>query len=568
MKINALELIDFYKSGHYRQYPKGTELVYSNFTPRSDRLFAHKSDMWDHKVVFVGLQGTIQWLLIDLWNETFFNRPKDEVVGEYIDLMNECLGVGAVTKDHIEALHDLGYLPIRIKAIKEGSRVDVGVPVFTVVNTKPEFYWVTNYLEDMLSAESWKTINNATTAYEYRRLLDKYAEITGSPKEFVPWQGHDFSFRGLSGCYDAAHSGIGHLFPFFGTDTIPAIRHIKNYYGGKNTFVGGSVAATEHSVMCASGKEDELETFRRLIEDVYPSGIVSIVSDTWNFWNVVGTNNSIAVQLKDKILNRQPDALGNAKVVFRPDSGDPVEVVCGIQIRETASAEWAADILLDSVSQNTDHGECGVEEETGIFKINNEYRKITIRIDWNRYDKQYYYIDGSRIIENVQIDLTDQQKGAIECLWDTFGGTINEKGYKVLNPRVGLIYGDSITLERATQILKRLEEKGFASCNIVFGIGSYTYNYSTRDSLGFAMKATFAKVNGIESAIFKDPITDSGTKKSAKGLLRVENKDGKFVLLDNQTWEGESGGELETVFEDGKLVRFQSIDEIRKILLG
>lgn len=475
MKINALELIDFYKSGHYRQYPENTQLVYSNFTPRSDRLFAHKGKDWDSKVVFVGLQGVVQWLLIDLWNDTFFNVPKEQAVGSYIDLMTESLGVGAVTPDHISALYDLGYLPIRIKAIREGYRVNIGVPVFTVVSTNENFSWVTNYLEDMLSAECWKTITNATTAYEYRRLLDRFTEKTGSPKEFINFQCHDFSMRGLSGVSDAAQSGIGHLISFLGTDTVPAIRYLKNYYFGNDTFIGGSVAATEHSVMCASGKESEVETFRRLVEDVYPSGIVSIVSDTWDFWNVVGTKNSISVQLKDKILNRTPDALGNAKVVFRPDSGDPVEIVCGIQIKSEEYEEDAAWELVTQTVSETEHGECGDCEATGVFKIGDEYREITVEIDWDRYDKQYYYQEGHRIKSNVLVELSDPQKGAIECLWETFGGTINEKGYKVLNPRVGLIYGDSITLDRATQILTRLEEKGFASCNIVFGVGSFTY---------------------------------------------------------------------------------------------
>lgn len=104
----------------------------------------------------------------------------------------------------------------------------------------------------------------------------------------------------------------------------------------------------------------------------------------------------------------------------------------------------------------------------------------------------------------------------MECLWQIFGGTTTDKGFKVLNERVGLIYGDSITLERASNILQQLEAKGFASNNVVFGIGSYTYNYLTRDTFGFAVKATWGQVNGQARELFKDPITDSGVKNLPK----------------------------------------------------
>lgn len=511
MKLKAIELIDFYKSGHIFQYPKGTTAVYSNFTPRSDRLAAHVSQAWDHKVVFVGLQGVIQWLLIDLFNDTFFKVPKEEAVGSYQELMDECLGAGAVPVDHIAALHDLGYLPVRIKAIPEGSRVNMGVPVYTIVNTKPEFFWLTNYLETMLSAESWKVITNATVAYEYRRLLEHYAELTGAPMAFVDWQGHDFSMRGMGGVYDAAQNGSGHSASFLGTDTVPVVRYLKQYYGA--TFVGGSVPATEHSVMCMGGNETEVETFRRLIEDVYPSGIVSIVSDTWDFWKVI---TDYAVQLKDKILARTPNALGMAKVVFRPDSGDPVKILTGYTSNEAVLAE----------------------------------------------NGRYYELDPMGVVSSNELSEAEV-KGAVECLWDIFGGTTTEKGFKVLHERVGLIYGDSITLDRAKQIMERLAAKGFASCNCVFGIGSYTYQYNTRDTYGMAMKATWGVVDGVARELFKDPVTDNGTKKSARGLLRVEKEGNNFKLYDQQTHEQEVQGALETVFENGKLVKFQKWDDIK-----
>jgi nicotinamide phosphoribosyltransferase len=489
MQINPLTAIDFYKADHRRQYPKGTEYVYSNFTPRSSR-HAPVLDDFEGKVVCFGLQGFIKDFLIDCWNDNFFKRPKAVVVADYTRRMDSSLGVGAIPVDHIAELHDLGYLPLRIKALPEGSRVPIRVPMVTVINTDPRFYWLTNYLETCMSAEMWKSCATATIAYEYRRILDRYTELTGSDPGFVPVQAHDFSFRGMSGIHDAAQSGVGHLTSFIGTDTVIAIDYAEQFYGATG-LIGVSVPATEHSVMCMGTKSDEIGTFRRLIAELYPSGIVSIVSDTWDFWQVI---TEFALELKDDILARTPNEAGLCKVVFRPDSGDPVEIICG---DPNAPADSPA------------------------------------------------------------------YKGAVECLYDIFGGEVTAKGYKLLNTKVGLIYGDSITLARAKDILSRLEAKGFAAGNIVLGVGSYTYQFLTRDSFGFAMKATWGQVDGEARSIFKDPVTDDGQKKSAKGLLRIERNETGYVLFDEQTQEQEAGGELKTVFEDGKLLVDVTLDQVR-----
>lgn len=263
MKIFAPHATDFYKVSHRGMYSKNTTLIYSNFTPRSDK-HANVLPDFDHKVVHFGLQGICQWLLIDLWNETFFNQPKEKVVARYKRRMDIALGVGSVPIEHIEALHDLGYLPVCIKSLPEGSRVNMRIPPWTIQNTLPDkfpFFWVTNYLETQLSAECWKTMTTATTAYEYRRLLDGYAEETGAPAAFVGWQGHDFSMRGMSGIQDATQSGAAHLTSFLGTDTITALDYLEDYYQGEETFLGGSVPATEHSVSCVNifTIEEELE---------------------------------------------------------------------------------------------------------------------------------------------------------------------------------------------------------------------------------------------------------------------------------------------------------------------
>ncbi len=495
MKVRALHCIDFYKADHRRQYPEGTEEVYSNFTARSAKYAPVLSD-FDNKVVIFGIQGFVKSFLIDLWNETFFRRPRSEVVAEYKRRMDTSLGEGAIPVDHIKALHDLGYLPISVKALPEGSRVNIRVPFLTITNTLPGFFWVTNMLETAISAELWKSCTAATIAFEYKRLLTRFADMTCDDRSFVPVQAHDFSFRGMGGIYDAASHQAAHLTSFIGTDTVPAIDYLEDYYNADSTkeVIGVSVPATEHSVMCMGEKESEIETFRRLITQLYPTGIVSIVSDTWDFWKVI---TEYAVELKDEILNRGVNALGLSRVVFRPDSGDPVKIICG-------------DLSAP---------------------------------------------EGS-----------PQFKGAVECLWDVFGGSVNSKGFLELNPRVGLIYGDSITLDRAEKILARLLEKGFASNNVVFGVGSYTYQHVTRDSFGFAIKATFGVVNGQDREIFKDPATDDGQKKSAHGLLRVEKEGNDYLLLDRQDDRGENSGELRVVFFNGLPMGYTTLHEIRQRL--
>lgn len=493
--INPMCLIDGYKADHRRQYPIGTEFVYSNFTPRQSRIDGV------NKVVFFGLQYFIKEYLIDRWNTGFFNKPKAEVINEYKRRMDNYLGKNSIPCEHIAELHDLGYLPIQIKALKEGTLCPIGVPVLTIVNTIPKFFWLTNYFETLISNILWKPITSATTAFEYRKRFEEYAEKTGYDKDFIKWQGHDFSFRGMSGNEDALMSGAGHLLSFTGTDTIPAIDFLEHYYNANSDLelIGGSVAATEHSVMSLGSEDSEINTFRRLITELYPNGIVSVVSDTLDFWKVM---TEYLPQLKNEILER------NGRVVIRPDSGEPVDIICG-----TYSGS--------------------------------DYRKLDNRNKW-----------------------TAEEKGAYEILWDIFGGTINEKGYKTLNPKVGLIYGDSITLDRQKKILEKLQAKGFSASNLVLGIGSFTYEYVTRDTFGFAMKATWGKVNGISKNIFKNPKTDSGFKKSAKGLLCVIEENDTLKLIDQVTPKLEDSGLLNLIFTNGNLIKEYNLQDIRNTLIS
>ncbi|MFP2994745.1 nicotinate phosphoribosyltransferase [Spongiivirga sp. MCCC 1A20706] len=476
--MNPLLLTDGYKLGHKEQYPQGTTMVYSNWTPRKSRI----ADI--NRVVFFGLQYFIKEYLINQFGDEFFAKPKDEVVAEYKRYVDHYLGVD-YNVSHIEALHDLGYLPIEIKAIEEGKEVPLRVPMFTIVNTLPDFFWLTNYLETLLSTIIWQPCTSATIAKQYRNILNSFALDTDKENaEFVNWQGHDFSMRGMSGTESSILSGMGHSLSFTGSDTLPVVKALETYYNADVTkeLVIGSVNATEHSVMCAGSKDDEIGTFQRLL-DTYPKGILSVVSDTWDLWKVL---TEYLPKLKSEILAR------DGKLVIRPDSGNPVDIICGCDHKNPVIA-----------------------------------------------------------------------KGVIELLWDEFGGTINDQGYKVLNPKIGAIYGDSITIERARQICERLKQKGFASTNIVLGIGSFTYQYNTRDTFGFAMKATYVEVDGKGREIFKDPITDDGTKKSAKGLITLFEVDGVINLKDQVSQKEENNGILRTVYRNGSLLVDDSLAAIR-----
>lgn len=475
---------DFYKVSHRNQYPKDTENVYSIMVPRSNK-YLNKVD----RVVSAGVSGFVIKYLVDFFQQTFFARAEEDVVQEYSQFTKRTLGVDD-DGSHIRELHQLGYLPLRVKAIPEGQSVPIGVPILSIENTHPRFAWLTNYLETLISCSLWQPMTSASISRKYYQLGHKFAEMTCDNKDHLQFQFHDFSMRGMSSLESAQLSGLGHLMYFNGTDTIPAITYVDEYYKGQvaKNFHPCSISASEHSVMCAllakqeaaGGGRDETESYRYLIKEVYPEGFVSIVSDTYDFWHNI---EHVIPSLKDEIMSR------NGRIVIRPDSGDPVQVVCGIPGSNGSTAE---------------------------------------------------------------------EKGLIQALWETFGGTINEKGYKVLDPHIGTIYGDSITLERAEQIFAGLEAKGFASSNIVFGVGSFSYGGPTRDSLGFAIKATSTVQGGQEYLLMKDPKTDSG-KKSPRGRVKVVGD----ICVDGLTANSDFGDDrMKVVFENG-IAYTMSIDDIR-----
>lgn len=576
-------LSDGYKMDHRRQYIPGTRFVTANMTPRKSRIKG-----CNHVIVF-GVQYYIISTLIERWTNDFFAVPIEEITADYVAEMTEYTlskeAALAIGTDHWKALHQLGYLPLEIRSLEEGTRCPIKVPVYMVKNTHPDFFWLTNFIETDMSAETWGTMTSATLANQYREIFERWAIKTGGDLNFVPFQGHNFSYRGMLGREAAAIVDMGHSTSFVGSDTVHGRKYLKHYYDatqtGFNDIITCSVFATEHAVMCTSTGfyikkhnlswekygEAEFEVFKRLITELYPNGIVSIVSDTWDLWKVLV---EYMVRLKPEIMAR------NGKVVIRPDSGDPVDIMCGLNSKYKSFTLEEKDNLNDWLSQSENH-------EGEIFKFGDSYYEIQ---DVEDFIREYGWentnlnfedmLDGRQsLLEKVQIKENAEFKGVIELLWDTFGGTTNVgadgKTYKFLDSHIGAIYGDSINLERAEAICQRLADKGFGSTNWIAGIGSYTYQYVTRDTFGFAQKATFAEIeiddfmHGIE--VFKDPITDDGTKKSARGRLRVDqDEQGVIYLKDQCTAEEEAGGLLNTVFYNGNLTNRTNLQKVRNLI--
>jgi nicotinamide phosphoribosyltransferase len=535
--MNFLETYwtDVYKTGHKPMLPTGSTLMYSNNTPRSGK---YSNCPNNGKIVVFGQQMMVRKLKKD-WDDNFFNRPVDEILqfGKDLTLM---LGLSVeYNVNHIVELHKLGYLPIRIKSIEEGSIVPYKIPSFTIVNTMPVngtiVDWLVNYLETILSAESWQAPTSATFIHSLRALGKEWI-IKTAPEAigFLDYQFHDFSMRGMGGKSAIVNSGLGFATGSRGSDTLPVIPAARLYYDEPlNETVIESVIASEHAIMCSltgffmqNSKGDwskvadfEYEMFVYLLNK-FPTGVLSLVMDTFDLWRAV---TDYCLRAKNLILAR------DGKLVIRPDSGDPVDIICG------------------------------------------HYEIQTSSIPFDRYNK-------------AEIDHATAGKGVVELLWDIFGGATSSTGYKVLDSHIGVIYGDSITYDRASSIFSRLAGKGFASCNVVLGIGSYSLQMVTRDTHGSAQKATYIEIERTETnpatgkvikcssgiEIFKDPITDDGIKKSAKGLLKVyrdyDRTGAPYMLKDQCNWEEEGQGLLQVIFEDGKFYNETTFTEIRNRL--
>lgn len=482
---NPMLLIDFYKAVHAEMLPDKITKSVSYFTPRMSRV-----DRWDNVVMF-GLQGFIKTYLIDYFNEQFFNKPYEKVVSEYKRIMDATLGENAYKIEKIEKLHKLGYLPIEIVALPEGTLVPMHVPMFGITNTHKDFSWLPQSLESLISAESWHPMIAATVGYTYRKIVNKYYDLTCDDNVSRAKALGAFDFRGEECTDSAIKAGAGWCLSFLNTATVPTIPYLEKNYNcdcTKEPVAFGS-PSTEHSVMCSNFAVDgdEITLLRRLLTEIYPNTSFSAVLDSYDYWNVI---DNILPKLKPEILAH------NGCMLMRGDSGDCVEVVTKT-----------------------------------VFK-----------------------------------------------LWEEFGGTTNNKGFKVLDPHVKAIYGDSITVQRCEQIYKILMENGFACSNVALGVGSFSFQCIeengvlkpfTRDTFSSCIKATYCEIDNKPFPIFKNP-KDGGFKKSQKGCCVVyRNADGKLRYFDECTWNEAceiKNNELKTVFKDGKLVSEQSLAEIRKTL--
>lgn len=567
--VNPMLETDFYKTIHHLAYVPGLDYLVSYWTPRLSRYVGI------NKVVMFGLQGLIKEHLIDAFNQNFFGRPWDEIEQEYTRVISATMSIQASDTTEMKKLYDLGYLPIQIKAVDEGTRVNIKTPMFEITNTVKGFGWLVNYLETYISVNIWQPMTAATIAYSYRELVNHYFDLTvenGVPATACG----DFSMRGMTAKEASYRASAGHLLSFTGTATIASILWLEDFYNCDCTkeVVGKGVPSTEHSVMSSYGRDGEFECYRHLIEDVFKEGPLSIVSDTYDYWNVI-TN--YLPRLKDSIMKR------NGKIIIRGDSGDPVDIICGeLKASDYLTVEGlTVDGIKDFFKKYADEhydwrnesGESGYDVRIGNIIYSVTCYHSFIEDDESGDGSGWYDSSVDEVIINSSREITPAEKGTVELLWDIFGGIINSKGYKVLDSHIGAIYGDSITPDRAAKIYARLEEKGFAVNNCTLGVGSYTYQYMTRDSLGFALKATNSVVDGKERIIYKDPVTDkvkgANFKKSQKGMCYVyENENGDILYTDGHTMEDMKKPEfsdnlLKVVFKDGKLIRETNLSEIR-----
>lgn len=456
---NPIMATDSYKFSHFKQYPNGTENIFSYFESRGG--------IYD-ETVFFGLQAILK---------NYFQGIR--ITTEMVDEAERYAQLHFGTSDlfnrdgwmRIVNVHG-GRIPLRIKAVEEGSVVPTSNVLMTVENTDPELPWVTNWFETILS-QVWYPTTVATNSREIKKVVKKYFDRT-SDSNFLDFQVHDFGYRGVTTQEQAGYGSAGHLISFKGTDTLAGIVFADRFYSEK--MAGFSIAASEHSTVTAWGRMGEPNALSNMLTQ-FPTGIVAFVSDSYDIQNMVQV---IIPSLKDVILTRE------GKLVVRPDSGDPV-----------ATTEFV-----------------------------------------------------------------------IKSLWDTFGGTINSKGFKVLDPHIGIIQGDGVDIEMIDKILANFERLGFSAENIAFGSGGGLLQKFNRDTLKFAFKCSSIVVNGEERDVRKFPMEMTADGKYQQSFKI--SKGGRLQLfLNGHTYETVTGmdeefDELKLVFENGVLFNETTFEDIRK----
>ena len=602
--MNPFLLTDFYKLTHILQYRPELRELTSYLTPRGSRLKGVD------KVVFFGLSAYVHSYVVENFNKNFFNRPWWDSCNEVKEVLKEGLGYSDEmifkTLDNLHALHELGYLPVEINAVAEGTLVPMGVPCVEIKSTNPQFFWVGQALEASLSAAIWHPMVSATIAREYRKIARGafFATVENGIDERTAMC--DFSMRGQESNESAVNASVAWLTSMWNSSTVAARKHIQNVYGKCDGNVRG-LTSTEHSVMtshaCLDGG-DEIPTFKYLF-DLYKNVSFAAVCDSYDFWNVL--TNILPNNFRQEI-----DERGKRGVFIgvRHDSAEPVDALCGtvpvINENSNVKINELPDTLIEGETMyciNIPEADATRLNKTmskdGIFDYNGQVYQImhfygerplfqfSARDADGRLLKMWATDDknnpiGWAIVRNLNRSRTWEEKGMVETMYEIFGGTVNSKGYKVLNPGIKAVYGDSITITRAKKIYARLAAKGFAANNVSLGVGSFSFqglenedgtiSLFSRDTFSIAIKATHSKYcdeygTVCERHVYKDPRGWS-QKKSQRGLCQIYFNENGELTYEDELYEADLVGKnsaLVTYFKDGQEFK-QNFEAIRETI--
>jgi nicotinamide phosphoribosyltransferase len=562
-----------------------------------------------------GLQMYIKDYVVDNFNKNFFQRNFEYCECEIREVLELGLGYDEEliepTIHNLRALHNLGYLPVEINAVPEGTLVPMGVPCIEIKSTCPNYFWVGQALEASLSAAIWQPMVSATIAREYRKIARDAKNATVEPTIDERTFMCDISMRGQESNESAVKASVAWLTSMWNSSTVAARKCIKDTYTNCSTrdkMTNGIIrglTSTEHSVMtshaCLDGG-DEIPTFKYLFK-LYKNVSFAAVCDSYDFWNVL-TN------ILPNNFMREIDARGKRGLFIgvRHDSADPVEAICGTVPVITATDVkelpdciidgdeklYAISITLEEMERIRSLNVCGkvvIGEEDLVYEIK------TINGDgFLRHITRDGKEIGWAVASCLNRPRTWEEKGMVETMYEIFGGSVNSKGFKVLNPGIKAVYGDSITISRAKEIYKRLEAKGFAANNVSLGVGSFSFQALetadgkllpfTRDTFSIAIKCTHSKyvtrqwydsgyegdiwhsnVEEAERHVFKDPKGFSG-KKSQKGLCRVFFNEDGVLTYEDELYEADLVGKNSAFvpyFKNGQMTKY-SFESIRETI--
>lgn len=587
----SILMTDFYKATHMMQYQEGITHFTSYLTPRKSR-FKNIN-----KMVVFGIANFVNKWLSEDFNKNFFGATYAKLYHDVTTVLCDGLGytikMANATLVKIRDLHKLGYLPIEINGLPEGTLCPMQVPAIEIRSTHSNFAWVAQAIESLLSCEIWHPIISATVGLEYKKIAKEAFDKTVDNDISHMTAMCDFSMRGHESYASAVASGAAFLTSFYNCSTIESREYIKNNYTYDESPIKiNGLTSTEHSVMCSDYAicGDERETYKRLLTEVYPEVSFAAVCDSYDFWRVV---TKVLPTLRNEIEAHK----GFLGIRHDADS-DPVHALCGIEEihlpNETDSEITDEKSFINYVENyfNEISYFCDGEEGLKTFYViyedekNDKYYEGVFEIrpvyagERGTYTDNKYFFINKIDVKKIRDMRTWEDKGMVETLYELFGGFINSKGYKVMNPKLKAVYGDSITIPRAKEIYRRLETKGFAANNVSLGVGSFSMECLeedgelkpfTRDSFSIAIKATYGKRidkkgNEIEFPIFKNP-KGCEDKKSLRGLcLPFYNSNNKLYVTENLC-EKEydqlvNKSAFVNYFRDG-VVKYHSFDDIR-----